>query len=95
MKSAIVKHSISVGGHKTSVSLEPPFWDGLKQIAERRSQTVSQVIAEIDSRRQQGNLSSTIRLYVLDHVRASAEANAETAPVRAVSPMIGTSLSGN
>ena len=56
MKSAIVKHSISVGGHKTSVSLEPPFWDGLREIADRRSQTVSQVIADIDSRREQGNL---------------------------------------
>ena len=95
MKSAIIKHSISVGGHKTSVSLEPPFWDGLREIADRRSQTVSQVIAEIDSRREQGNLSSTIRLYVLDHVRATAEANADTAAERAAGPMIGTALSGN
>ena len=72
MKSAIVKRSISVGGHKTSVSLEAPFWDGLKEIAERRSLTVSQIVAEIDARRNQGNLSSTIRLFVLDDARAAA-----------------------
>lgn len=70
MKSAIVKRSISVGGHKTSVSLEAPFWEGLKEIAERRRMTVSQVIAEINAHRQQGNLSSTIRLFVLDQARA-------------------------
>lgn len=69
MKSAIVKRSISVCGHKTSVSLEAPFWEGLKEIAERRRMTVSQVIAEINAHRQQGNLSSTIRLFVLDQVR--------------------------
>jgi predicted DNA-binding ribbon-helix-helix protein len=72
MKSAIVKRSISVGGHKTSVSLEAPFWDGLKEIAERRNLTVSQVVAEIDAHRHQGNLSSTIRLFVLDQARANA-----------------------
>jgi Uncharacterized protein related to arylsulfate sulfotransferase involved in siderophore biosynthesis len=74
MKSAIVKRSISVGGHKTSVSLEAPFWDGLKEIAERRNLTVSQVVAEIDAHRHQGNLSSTIRLFVLDQARASSAA---------------------
>jgi len=57
MKSAIVKRSISVGGHKTSVSLEGPFWNGLKEIAERRNLTVSQIVAEIDAHRNQGNLS--------------------------------------
>ena len=72
MKSAIVKRSISVGGHKTSVSLEAPFWDGLKEIAGQRNLTVSQVVAEIDAHRHQGNLSSTIRLFVLDQARASA-----------------------
>jgi predicted DNA-binding ribbon-helix-helix protein len=72
MKSAIVKRSISVGGHKTSVSLEAPFWDGLKEIAERRNLTVSQIVAEIDAHRNQGNLSSTIRLYVLDDARTAA-----------------------
>lgn len=72
MKSAIVKRSISVGGHKTSVSLEAPFWNGLKEIAERRNLTVSQIVAEIDAHRNQGNLSSTIRLYVLDQARMAA-----------------------
>jgi predicted DNA-binding ribbon-helix-helix protein len=82
MKSAIVKRSISVGGHKTSVSLEAPFWDGLKEIAELRSLTVSQVVAEIDAHRHQGNLSSTIRLFVLDQARANAGAS-----MGAVAPM--------
>ena len=75
MKSAIVKRSISVGGHKTSVSLEAPFWEGLKEIAGRRNLSVSQVIAEIDAGRQNGNLSSTIRLFVLDEARAAVSAD--------------------
>ena len=94
MKSAIIKHSISVGGHKTSVSLEPPFWDGLKEIAESRSLTVSQIIAEIDARRQQGNLSSTIRL-LLDHARAGAEAHNDSPGVAASSHVIGSAIQGN
>ena len=66
MKSSVVKRSIVVGGHKTSVSLEDAFWRGLKEIAGRRDISVSDLVAAIDSERRHGNLSSAIRLFVLD-----------------------------
>jgi predicted DNA-binding ribbon-helix-helix protein len=69
MKSSVVKRSIVVAGHKTSVSLEDAFWRGLKEIAGGRHVTLSDLVATIDSERQQGNLSSAIRLFVLDFYR--------------------------
>jgi predicted DNA-binding ribbon-helix-helix protein len=69
MKSTVVKRAISIDGYKTSVSLEDSFWSGLKEIARARGATVSQTVKEIDKTRQQGNLSSAIRLFVLDQVR--------------------------
>jgi predicted DNA-binding ribbon-helix-helix protein len=69
MKSPIVKRSIVIGGHKTSVSLEDAFWRGLKEIAHGRHVTLSNMVAEIDKTRQQSNLSSAIRLFVLDRLR--------------------------
>ena len=72
MKSPIVKRSIVIGGHKTSVSLEDAFWQGLKEIALGQRTTLSNTVAEIDRTRQQSNLSSAIRLFVLDRVRAQA-----------------------
>ncbi len=69
MKSSVVKRSIVIDGHKTSVSLEDAFWSGLKEIAEAQQAPLSMVVGEIDQTRQQGNLSSAIRLFVLDHVR--------------------------
>ena len=70
MKSPVVKRSIVIAGHKTSVSLEDAFWDALKEIAARRKITLSDLVASIDSSRTQGNLSSAIRLFVLDHFRS-------------------------
>jgi len=72
MKSPIVKRSIVIGGHKTSVSLEDAFWRGLKEIAHGQHVTLSNMVAEIDRSRQQSNLSSAIRLFVLDRLRAPA-----------------------
>ena len=69
MKSPVVKRSIVIAGHKTSVSLEDAFWRGLKEIASGRDMTLSDLVAAIDSERQHGNLSSAIRLYVLDFYR--------------------------
>lgn len=69
MKSPVIKRSIVVAGHKTSVSLEDAFWKGLKEIALRRNVTLSDLVAAIDSQRSIGNLSSAIRLFVLDHYR--------------------------
>lgn len=70
MKSAIVKRSIVIGGHKTSVSLEDAFWTDLKEIAHAQQVTLSMLIAGIDETRQQNNLSSAIRLFVLEHFRS-------------------------
>jgi predicted DNA-binding ribbon-helix-helix protein len=69
MKSPVVKRSIVIATHKTSVSLEDAFWSGLKDIANARALTLSELVATIDHDRRQGNLSSAIRLFVLDHYR--------------------------
>jgi len=79
MKSLVVKRSIVVDGHKTSVSLEEPFWLGLKEIARKRSDSVSSVVGGIDAQRQRGNLSSAIRLFVLESARTSAYAAKQAA----------------
>ena len=64
----LVKHSVKIAGHATSVSLEAPFWQALCEIAEVRRQSVSTLLAEID-RERAGNLSSAIRLFVLESCR--------------------------
>jgi predicted DNA-binding ribbon-helix-helix protein len=69
MKSPVVKRSIVIAGHKTSVSLEDAFWKGLKEVADDRDVTLSDLVSSIDTDRQHGNLSSAIRLFVLDHYR--------------------------
>ena len=69
MESPVVKRSIVIGGHKTSVSLEDAFWKGLKEIASTRDATLSEMVSAIDTGRAHGNLSSAIRLFVLDHYR--------------------------
>lgn len=73
MKSPVVKRSIVIAGHKTSVSLEDAFWKCLKEIASGRDMTLSDLVATIDTDRQQGNLSSAIRLFVLDHYRSQLD----------------------
>ena len=78
MKSPVVKRSIVVAGHKTSVSLEEAFWKGLKEIATARDLTLSDLVATIDTDRRNGNLSSAIRLFVLDHYRGQ---NNDTRPL--------------
>jgi predicted DNA-binding ribbon-helix-helix protein len=70
MNSPVVKRSIVIAGHKTSVSLEDAFWKGLKEIATGRGLTLSEMVTAIDTGRAHGNLSSTLRLFVLDHYRA-------------------------
>jgi predicted DNA-binding ribbon-helix-helix protein len=73
MKSPVIKRSIVIAGHKTSVSLEDAFWQGLKDIAAARDMTLSELVATIDTDRRHGNLSSGIRLFVLDHYRSQVE----------------------
>jgi predicted DNA-binding ribbon-helix-helix protein len=73
MKSLVVKRSVVVAGHKTSVSLEDAFWKSLKEIAGYRHMTLSALLVAIDSERQHGNLSSAIRLFVLNYYRDQLE----------------------
>jgi predicted DNA-binding ribbon-helix-helix protein len=72
MKSTVVKRSIVVAGHKTSVSLEDAFWDGLKDIAKGQRKTLSDLVGGIDTNREHGNLSSALRLFVLGHYQKRA-----------------------
>ena len=65
MKSSVIKRSIVVAGHKTSVSLEDAFWKSLKEIAGQRDMTLADSVAAIDGNREHANLSSAIRLFVL------------------------------
>lgn len=66
------KRSLSIAGHRTSVSLEEPFWTGLREIAAERNLPLTALIAEIDLARAEDNLSSALRLHVLAHYRALA-----------------------
>jgi predicted DNA-binding ribbon-helix-helix protein len=72
MKSPVIKHSIILNGHKTSVSLEDQFWDGLREIAARENVAASTLVERIDQGRTGHNLSSAIRVFVLAHFRARA-----------------------
>ena len=74
MRSPIVKRSVIIGGHKTSVSLEAPFWEGLRRIAELNEVPVSGMLKQIDAGRDSANLSSAIRVFVLEHYRTLASA---------------------
>jgi len=77
MNSPVVKRSIVIAGHKTSVSLEDAFWKGLKDIAAVRDTTLSDLVAAIDSTRRRGNLSSAIRLFVLEHFQTQRDGGPE------------------
>jgi predicted DNA-binding ribbon-helix-helix protein len=74
--SGLSKHSLTLAGHRTSVTLEDAFWDELKRLAGQRGLSVNQLAAEIDARRSgapsPGNLSSAIRLFVLETLRKEA-----------------------
>ncbi len=65
---AIKKRSVDIAGHRTSVSIEAPFWDALKEIADREGSSLNELITKIDNGRA-GNLSSAIRVYVLAALR--------------------------
>jgi predicted DNA-binding ribbon-helix-helix protein len=62
------KRSVEIGGHRTSISIEQPFWDALKEIADREGVSLNTLVTRIDNARD-GNLSSAIRVYVLNAVR--------------------------
>lgn len=62
----VVKRSIAIAGHRTSISLEQPFWEELKRLAALRGMSVAALIAEIDQGRKRQNLSSALRVHVLE-----------------------------
>ena len=74
LKSAIIKRSIELNGHKTSVSLEDEFWLSLRQIATLKATALPALLQSIDVSRAGANLSSAIRVYVLNHYRNLADA---------------------
>ena len=75
MKSRVIKRSVMVADHKTSVSLEDEFWSGLKKIAAHRHMTLSALVAAIDAGREHSNLSSAVRLFVLGFYRDQISAH--------------------
>lgn len=76
LKSRVIKRSLVIGGHRTSVSLEDVFWNELRALAHERHVHLSELAAEIDSERQHCNLSSAIRLFVFEH-RCNLEREAD------------------
>jgi len=71
----VVKRSVAIAGHRTSVSLEEPFWEALREIADRKSMSVQALIGRIDAERGEQNLSSAIRVFVLASLRAAPQAD--------------------
>ena len=69
MKSSVVRRTVLLTGHKTSVSVESEFWNGLRAIADERNMTLSDLIGAINKERRHPNLSSAIRLFVLAYYR--------------------------
>jgi predicted DNA-binding ribbon-helix-helix protein len=78
MKSLVVKRSAVISGRKTSVSVEAAFWEALKQIATHRCMTLSALLTTINAERHHGNLSSAIRLRVLEFYRSRLLGDNET-----------------
>ena len=72
MDTTVTKRSVVIAGRKTSISLEDEFWNALKEIAQQRNQRLSALIAQIDNERTTGNLSSALRLFVLDQYRSGS-----------------------
>ena len=83
MKSGIVKRSVIINGHKTSVSLEDAFWSEVKAIAAERNLSLSELVSLVDHERGEvGNLSSALRLFVLARYRPVTPAPLERPALR-------------
>lgn len=67
-----VKHSFTLAGHRTSISLEAAFWDALKEAAATEGVTLAQLVGQIDEERGAAGLSSAVRVWILAYVRARA-----------------------
>jgi len=86
MKSLVAKRSIIIDGHKTSVSLEDDFWRDLKNIAHAQHASLGELVARIDQRRDNGNLSSAIRLFVLEHFQKNGSSQSGHAVAPSADP---------
>jgi predicted DNA-binding ribbon-helix-helix protein len=81
-RSTIIKRSIVISGHKTSISVEDTFWISLKEIARTEGTTLSQLVVSIDAQRTEGaNLSSAIRVFILARFKDLAQTLARATPV--------------
>ncbi|CFX63839.1 Arylsulfate sulfotransferase-related protein (modular protein) [Candidatus Filomicrobium marinum] len=69
------KRSFSIKGHRTSLSLEEPFWAALKEIAASDDRSLADMVGSIDAQRGDTGLSSAVRLYVLERYREAARTN--------------------
>jgi predicted DNA-binding ribbon-helix-helix protein len=78
--SPVVKHSITIDGRRTSISLEEAFWNSLKEIAHERGETLSQLVTSINVDRQFDNLSSALRVFVLEYYRDQHERRISLVP---------------
>lgn len=67
-----VKRSFTIGGHRTSISLEAQFWEALKEIARREQMALARLVQVIDSQRGESGLSSAVRVWVLNYYRMQA-----------------------
>ncbi len=72
---AVVKRSLAIAGHATSVSLEAPFWEALRQLASERGVSLAALVAEVDRARGGQNLSSALRVHVLRQLQARLRAS--------------------
>lgn len=70
------KRSLTIAGHRTSISLETPFWDALKDIASHEGQSVSEIVRDIDQQRGALGLSAAVRIRVLEYYKARSDARA-------------------
>lgn len=68
MPTTVKKRSVVVGGHRTSISLEQAFWEALQVVASNQGKTINQMVSDIDAARS-GNLSSAIRVFILDQAK--------------------------
>jgi len=87
MHSPILKRSVSIRGHKTSVALEDQFWQSLREIADARNMTLASLLGEIEANRETANLSSHIRLFVLEYYCARGQVGAAARSRRTSEPL--------
>jgi predicted DNA-binding ribbon-helix-helix protein len=77
IKSLVLMQSVVINGHHSSVSIEGAFWNALKELAIAQTISVNGIVSKIDSERQAANLSSAIRVFVVEHYRHAANASAD------------------